>query len=390
MTARGRLLFVVNHTAFFLSHRLPLAEAARADGWDVHVAANPDTVPHDAAARLRIEEAGFPFHSIQLGRGASSLLQDARGFLELFRLYRRVRPTVVHQVTIKPVVFGTIAARLSGVPGVVNAVAGLGFVWLDASFRGRLRRGVIEFVYRAALAHPNCRVIFQNDDDVRWFRRAGIVRDAQVRLIRGSGVDLARFPYRAEVDSSPPLVVLPARMLRDKGVMEFVEAAERLRARGVAARWVLAGDVDVNPASLARDELQAIVSRGIVEWWGHQDDMAPVYAQAAIVCLPSYREGFPKVLLEAAACGRAIITTDVPGCRDAIVPGESGDLVPVRDVNSLADALESLLTDAPRRSRYGARGRAHVESGHGIEGVQAATLTVYRDLIASRVGSVAA
>ena len=388
MKMRGRLLFVVSNTDSFISHRLPLAEAAQADGWEVHVAANPATVPHDHAARQQIEESRFPFHAIQLGRGAASLLQNARGFAELLRLYRRLRPTLVHQVTIKPVVFGTLAARLSGVPAVVNAVAGLGFVWLDPSLRGRLRRGVIEVVYRVALTHPNCRVIFQNDDDVRWFRRARIVRDPQIRMIRGSGVDLGHFPFSAEVESLAPLVVLPARMLRDKGVLEFVEAAERLAARGVSARWALVGDSDANPASLTRDELRAIHARGIVEWWGHRSDMPTVYAEAAVVCLPSYREGLPKVLLEAASCGRAIITTDVPGCRDAILPCETADLVPVRDVEALEHALEALLTDAPRRQRYGARGRVFVESAHGIERVQAATLEVYQDLVASTGGSV--
>jgi glycosyltransferase involved in cell wall biosynthesis len=372
-----RLLIVANVSWFLVSHRLPVAVAAREAGYDVHVAAAPDET---SAA---IEAAGLTFHPIPLRRGAAGLAADLGTLRALAALYRRLRPALVLHVTMKPVVFGGVAARLAGVPHVIGAVAGMGSMFLAAGPAARARVSLVRRLLRFGAAVPGRWFIFQNDADLAEFAAQGIARPDRAVLIRGSGVDLRRFVPAPE-PTGPPVVVLPARMLRDKGVVEFVEAARRLHARGVAARCALVGGADPdNPSAIPPAQLEAWQAEGAVEWWGHRTDMPVVHAQSHVTCLPSYREGMPKALLEAAACGRPIVTTDVPGCRDCVEPGVSGLLVPARDPAALADALEALLGDPARRAAMGRAARARAEREFGIESVVAATLDLFRRCLAA-------
>lgn len=372
------MLFVVNQARFFVTHRLPLAEAARRAGYDVHV-----VVP-DGPGIETIEARGIPVHRVVFDRGGMNPATDARTVAALAALYRRLRPDLVHHVTVKPVLYGSLVARLLGVPAVVNAVSGLGYLELANAWHARVARTAVRRLYRMAFRRRLLRVIFQNPDDRAAFERAGIVRPEQAVLIPGSGVDLDEFtPHPAP--NGRPIVLLPARMLWDKGVGEFVDAARQLRARGCGARFVLVGDTHENPAAVRKPQLLAWTREGVVEWWGQRNDMPAVFAQATVVCLPSYREGCPKALLEAAASGRAIVTTDVPGCRDVVSDGEEGLLVPARDASALARALDRLLTDAELRRACGARARRRAEHEFGMDRVIEATLSIYRDLVAGAV-----
>jgi glycosyltransferase involved in cell wall biosynthesis len=368
-------LFIVNDAGFFVSHRLPIALAARAQGYDVHVATP------DGPGKERILSAGLTFHAIPLRRGRAGVSREVTTFTALVRLYRAVRPDLVHHVTIKPVLYGSMAARITGLRAVVNAVPGLGYVFLAGGFRGRARRSVIMALYRLAFGHPNTWVIFQNRDDSSIFTKARLVTDKRAILIRGSGVDLGVFTLTPEPEG-PITIVCAARLLKDKGIQEFVDAARLLRARGTSVRCVLVGDVDPdNPASCTTDQVQAWVRDGIVEWWGHRTDMPAVFRECHIVCLPSYREGVPKVLLEAAACGRPIVTTDVPGCRDVIQPGETGLLVPARSAAAIAEAIHALATDTATRVRFGVNAR-RLAASFDIQHVVDRTLAVYRSALA--------
>jgi glycosyltransferase involved in cell wall biosynthesis len=380
VTAVTRILYVVNNIEFFRSHRWPLAEGARAAGFDVHVA-TPNG-ENDAAMRA----AGFQHHPFHLARGGQNPLRDGRSLTELVALYRHVRPALVHHVTIKPVVYGGLAARIARVPAVVQAVSGLGYVFMAKGTRARLRRTAVIALYKQAFAHPNLRAIFQNRDDERELCALRIVRPEQAVHIAGSGVDLSAFSVGAPPDKAPALVVLPARTLWDKGVGEFVQAARILRdrARGGSppARFALVGGPDPhNPTAVDPQTLDTWAREGVVEVWGHRTDMPRVLAQAAIVCLPSYREGMPKTLLEACAASRPIVTTDVPGCREAVRNGENGFVVPPRDPNRLADALGTLLDDPDLRQRMGAAGRARAEREFDVRAVVSRTLALYRELM---------
>jgi glycosyltransferase involved in cell wall biosynthesis len=287
----------------------------------------------------------------------------------------------VHNVTIKPILYGSFAARLTGVPGVVNAVSGRGYMFLARGFGASIQRRIVRLLYRAAFDGRNTRVIFQNADDLAAFTGRGLVaRDKTILIEGGSGVDLEL--YRALPEPGPPaIVVLAARLLADKGVREFASAAETLKIRFPHARFVLVGPMDdPNPTVITQKELDRWTRHGSVEWWGKRSDVPEIFAASHIVCLPSYMEGMPKVLLEAAACARPVITTDVPGCRDAIVPGETGLLVPVKDVPALAAAIESLLENAAERTRLGSNGRRLAERRFGVAAVVKRTLDLYDEI----------
>jgi glycosyltransferase involved in cell wall biosynthesis len=272
--------------------------------------------------------------------------------------------------------FGSLACHLLGIRSIVNSVTGLGYIFMEGGGVRRWLRGLIIFSYRLLLRHTW--VIFQNPDDRTVFLGARLVDPQRAALIRGSGVDIQRFYPRPE-PTGLPLVVLPARMLWDKGVGEFVAAARILKLGGLHARFALVGDSDnENPASVHASQLRAWEKEGVIEWWGWKENMDDVYAQAAIVCLPSYREGVPKTLIEAAACGRPIVTTDVPGCREVVRHGENGLLVPVRDAGALAKALFDLLINPKKRNEMGIRSRAIAEKEFSMEMVISQTFALYQ------------
>ena len=377
MSAGRCLLFVVNNPAFFMSHRVPVALAAQTAGYDVHVATM------DGPAVADIQALGMTHHAIPMTRSGKRPLQELGTLLALVRLFRRLRPDVVHLVTIKPVLYGGIAARLARVPGMVAAISGLGFVFLSNSLKMRLVRAVVARLYRIALGHPNSRVIFQNANDRDLLKSLGAVRDEQVVIIRGAGVDLDAFRPTPEPPAPPVVVTMVARLLRDKGVQEFVQAARLLRERGVPVTMQLVGGLDAgNPASATQADVDAWQQDGCVQALGERSDVAALYAAAHIAVLPSYREGLPKSLIEAAACGRAVVTTDVPGCRDAIEPNVTGLLVPVRDAAALADAIARLAEDASLRQAMGAAGRALAEREFDINQVARIHVALYDALSA--------
>jgi glycosyltransferase involved in cell wall biosynthesis len=369
-------LFVVNADWFFVSHRLRLGQACQEAGYEVHVAGGASD-----AAQL-IEAAGMPFHPLSIDRGGTNPLHDLKTLGEMVRLFRRVSPDLVHCVTIKPNLYGGAAARLLRIP-VVHAVSGLGYAFLgEMNLSRRALRDALWLAYRTTFSRARCRVIFQNPTDRDQFVESKIVAREKTVLIAGSGVDTARFSPQPLPDG-PPVVLLPARLLRDKGVVEFVEAARRVKDRFPDARFVLVGRVDEeNPAGIPELEVRAWVGEGVVEWWGpvDNDKMPQIYAQAHLVVLPSYREGLPLAVAEAQAVGRACVTTDVPGCRDAIDPGVSGWLVPVRDAGALAEAMEAALGDREDLVMRSDAAAGFARRKFAQEAVFEATLKLYRDL----------
>lgn len=328
-----------------------------------------------------IRAKGFIHHPIGFARSGQNPLVEFRTLASLVRLFQRIQPDLVHLITIKPVLYGGIAARLGRVPGVVSAVSGLGTVFLADSVMGKLRRWLIAKLYSAAFKQKRLAVIFQNPDDRDTLISLGALQDGDTRLIRGSGVSLAEYPCVPEPDGGKPVVVMAARLLRDKGVFEFVEAARILRNRGVEVQMRLIGSADPgNLTSVTQAELDQWRKEGIVELLGFRSDIAEQYAAANIVCLPSYREGLPKSLVEAAACGRAVVTTDVPGCRDAITPDETGLLIPVKDQVALANAIQKLIENPELRIQMGKAGRALAEDAFSIEQIVAQHLNIYDEV----------
>jgi glycosyltransferase involved in cell wall biosynthesis len=372
---RPKLLLFVSEDWYFWSHRLPLAMAARDAGFEVTVMTRLSS--HEAAMRGH----GLNVEAIRMSRRTVSLRSELRSLGEIVAVYRRLRPDLVHHVAVKPVVFGSIAARIAGIRGVVNALAGLGWVFSDAKNSTGGLRTLVSVAFRVLLRRGQ--VIVQNPDDRQALLRFGIDR-AAISVIKGAGVALDRFVPSAE-PGGEPLILLASRMLWSKGVKEFVEAAGQLRARNTAARFALVGVPDEqNPDAVPITTLEDWNDSGVVEWWGRRNDMPEILAQAHVVCLPSfYREGVPKVLIEAAACGRAIVTTATPGCREIVRQGENGLLVPPRDAGALADAIGWLISHPHERRQMGVRGRTIAETEFSVESVNRATLAVYQQALSA-------
>ncbi|HEY3354167.1 MAG TPA: glycosyltransferase family 4 protein [Polyangia bacterium] len=379
-----RLLFLVTEEWYFRSHRLGLARAARDAGFEVWAATR------GAKYRAAIEAEGI--HMVPLRyfvRRNDALLREALAVAELTRLYRRVRPDIVHQVGLKPIVHGTLAARLAGVPAVVNAVTGLGYAFAATGLERRALARLIVLALRVLQPSQRSIMIFQNETDRRELLRLGVVDPGRAVLIQGSGVELPP-PRLAPPTGDPPLVVIAARMIRDKGVGELVAAGRLLKERGVPCRIALVGAPDPhNPATFTERELRAWCDEGVVEWWGQREDVPAILAGADVACLPSYREGLSKFLLEAAAASLPIVTSDAPGCRELVREGENGLLVPVGDAAALAAALERLARRPAERAAFGARSRVLV-APFTADRVVADTLAVYQRLLGPHRGVAAA
>jgi glycosyltransferase involved in cell wall biosynthesis len=372
------LLYVDHHVDDFLRHRLELAASLKRLGFDVHVAV-PNEPRMDEIAR-----SGFPVHPYYLRRLSANALDEARSISSLVTLYRRLRPSFVQHVGVKPALYGGVAARLSDVPAVMTCFTGLGYLFNAEPLSARLLRVLATKGLRFSFNHPNHRVILQNENDRRVLLSSGIVTEEQTVVIRGSGVDLSRFAYQPE-HADPPVALMAARLLWDKGVGEFVEAARGLRRRNLNVRFVLAGEPDAgHPTAIPKATLQDWHASRDIEWLGWYDDMPNLLARSHIVCLPSYYgEGIPRILLEASACGRAIVTADSPGCRDIVRSGQNGLLVAARDHESLAAAVARLVENPALRARMGRQGREIAAAEHSLTQVIAAYTSVCASLVSS-------
>jgi glycosyltransferase involved in cell wall biosynthesis len=375
-------LFVHTDSRHLLTHRLRLIETVRDLGFAVHVAA-------PAGPELdQVKAAGYSVHAIPLNTRSQDPFSQLETLATLIRLYRRVRPDLIHHESLKPVAYGGIASRLSKIPAVINSLTGLGYVFVSRGRLADIRRALVLRLLRVALAHPNQSTIVQNPDDAAFLVRSGLVSSERAVVIRGSGVDVSLFAPSPEPDGIP-LVVLASRMLREKGIADFVEAARILKSKGVRARFVLVGRTDEDhPGAIPTKELEAWESSGIVEWWRGRawKDMPEIMTASSVVCLPSrYGEGVPMTLIEAAATSRPIVTTNSRGCREVVRDGENGFVVPIGDVDALAAAHERLLADRQLRARMGERGRQLAVNEFSIERVVADTLSVYGRTRAERI-----
>ncbi|WP_413204484.1 glycosyltransferase family 4 protein [Rhodospirillum sp. A1_3_36] len=367
------VLFLVTEDWAFWRHRRPMARAARDAGFQVSVACRV----HEH--RARIEAEGFRVLPLPWNRQGVNPFEELVLLAKVIALLRREKPDLLHNVAIKPAVHGSLGALVAGTPAVVTTVAGLGYIYVSDSFKARCLRAVFTPLFRILFNQRKRMLMVQNTDDRAFFVDQGIVSADRIALIPGSGVDVDLFPLAPEPEG-PPLFVYVGRMLADKGLRELAGAARLLKERGVPFRLALVGEPDAgNPATLDEATLRAWQTEGLLEWWGHRDDIPALWRESHVAVLPTfYREGLPKALLEAAAAGRPCVTTDAPGCRDFVVDGETGILVPPRSVEPLAEAMAALATDAETRVRMGAAARARVIDGFSAEAIGAQTVALYR------------
>lgn len=374
--SRPRLLILISNGHFFLSHRLPIARAAQEAGFDVAIAC-PDDASHEV-----ILAHGFDHIPFTMRRRGATIFSELATLIGMARAIHNVRPDVIHLVTSKPIIYGGLLARLLGIPAV-SSISGLGYVFIGKGVKLAAMRTLVILGYRLSLSRSHSIAIFQNNSDLSLFQKLGILKRGRFRLVPGSGVDLNAI-RPTPLPNGPTVVVLPARLLRDKGVLEFVEAARILRGEGVDCIFRLVGDPDPgNPTSITDDELAAWQAEGVVEHRPYTRDIGGELAQCHIVALPSYREGFPKTLIDAAAASRACATSDVPGCRDAIVPGETGILFPPRDSKAMAEAIRPLIASRQWQAKMGHSARAHAEAHFAIADVVRQNLAIYRELLSA-------
>ena len=365
-----KVILFANTDWYLYNFRRDLALALRGQGHQVVL------VSPGGEYVARLQAMGLRWLSFDLSRRGMNPFKELAAIIRLTRLYHRERPDITHHFTIKPVLYGSLAAQFTGIAAVVNSITGLGYIFVPSGNLKRLFKWFVQLFYRIVMRRTQ--VIFENAEDRDTFLHQGIVIPEKAHLIAGVGIDTERFKP-ATTSGDPPVALLASRMLWDKGVGEFVEAARLIRTRGVPARFALAGRNDPgNPSSIPEAQLEAWREEKAIEWWGWQEDMPAVLAKADIVCLPSYyREGVPTILIEAAACGRPLVATDMPGCRDIVQDGVNGILVPVRDSSALARALRTLLESPSLRQNMGARGRQITEQRFSSKAVLAETLAVY-------------
>ena len=370
---------VINDPVFFLSHRKDIATKSLEEGYDVYIA----TGPGDAIKE--IESLGLKHHLLPLNRSGTNPINEIKSIYSLFKLITKIKPSICHFVTIKPVIYGGFVTRLSPVKGVVFAISGLGSSFTGDGFKSSILLSIVKLMYRFALNQQNSRVIFQNNNDKSILLDSKVVKEKNSVLIKGSGVELAKYSYTLASENSSITVVMACRLLKEKGVFEFIQAAEILKSRNLDINFKLIGEIDLgNPKTVTAFEIETWKKDSSVDIMGFCDDMPTQIKNSDIVVLPSYYgEGLPKVLIEAAACGRAVITTDHPGCRDAILPNETGLLIPIKSPEALADAIYKLYTNPDLRIRMGERGRLLAEQEFDVISVVKKHLEIYDELLES-------
>tara|TARA_B100000989_G_scaffold178066_1_gene133718 strand:- start:407 stop:1543 length:1137 start_codon:yes stop_codon:yes gene_type:complete len=374
---KKKILFLVNDLSFFISHRLQIAESVIALGYSVFVGYGELGSCKISFLKNRNIEAMY----IPIDRAGMNPFKEIGSLFLILRLFLKIKPDIVHLVTIKPYLYGGIIARIAGVKCVVSSVSGLGTLFIEEKFNIKLLRTLLYPIYKYAFNHPNQMVIFQNKDDLNKFTNKKILKSSKSIIINGSGVELQNFS-NFEEPLGTPIVCFAARLIKDKGVFEYIAAARLIKKRGIEAKFLLAGDLDTkNPTGLNLKELQQIKNEELIEVLGYQNEISVLYANSNIICLPSYREGLPKSLIEAAAASRAVVTTDVPGCRDAIIPNKTGILVPVKDVDKLAEAIIWLIQNPSKRVKMGKAGRQLAEEKFQIKKVIENHLSIYSDLL---------
>lgn len=377
-TNKKRILFLVTEDWYFYSHRLCIARAARKIGYDVLI-----------ATRFKnhfelLKNEGSKLIPISLKRKSTNPIKEILSILEIYKIYKREKPDIVHHIAIKPVLYGSWAARIARVPAIVNTIPGLGYIFFANEWKAKILKPVIKLAYKSALSIKRSCVIFQNSEDRKSFVDSNIIKEKQSTIIKGSGVDASIFKPAPE-QKGKPIVLLASRMIWDKGVGELVKAARILKKDSVICRVVLVGDPDhENPTSISKDTLNKWNSGGIVECWGFKKDMIKTFEKVHIFVLPSYGEGIPKVLIEAAASGRPIVASDRPGCREIVHHNINGLLVPPRDEKALAEAIKYLVHNPEARKRMGKKGREIAVSEFSEEKVVKETLAVYKRLLSAK------
>jgi len=373
-----KILFVVNELNFFLSHRLSIAKEASINGYSVHLAIENKKLTKVENEHLK----DFQIHNYYVSRSNLNIIFEIFTFISLFFLIKKVNPHLVHLITMKPIIYGGIINRILNIKSQVISVTGMGYIFINKKkMKIRLLNFIVKNLLKFAINHKNQKIIVQNSSDLNEFLRIKKISDKNFILIPGSGVNLNLFNYIPE-NKNNNLIIMVCRLLKDKGVYEFIEAEKKIRNKNIKARFWLVGNIDLsNPSSLSSKDIENIKKDSKVKFLGFRKDISRLYKYSNIAVLTSYREGFPKSLIEASACGRPIITTDVPGCRDSIINNVTGILINKKNSQQLCDAIELLLKNNTLRKKMGYQARINAENKYDINDVIFKHMEIYNKLI---------
>ena len=377
-----KLLFNITEDWFFCSHFLERALAAKEEGYSIFVLCKENN------KKNIIESYGINFYNIPFNRKSINPIYELYILLKIIYLYKKIKPDLVHHVAAKPIIYGSIAAKFCRIKSVLNAPVGLGYVFSSDTFKAKVLRPILIFLFKKFINTHNGKnqrnkVIFENFDDLNYFIKIGAVKRDYASVIRGAGVKVSKkiFKNKNKNKKVIPTITLLARMLKDKGVREFVAAAKLLNSNKLNGRFLLVGDTDkLNPSSLKKSTLKKWDEEKIIEWKGWVDDTEKILKETDILCLPSYREGLPKALIEGAALGLPIVTTNTVGCRDVVQDGVNGFLVPVKNIDQLAKKLYELIINKKLREKMGKESYGIALTKFDSSIIISQTLKVYGEL----------
>ena len=371
---KKKIIFLINVDRFLVSHRLPIAKQLLLDGYEVHVAT--EFTRH----KKMLINMGFKVHNISFNRNSLNFLKLILPIFQIFFLIRRIKPTIIHLISLKPIILGGFVSFISPVKFMVISITGLGSMFIKKGIFHRLREGIFNLFYRIVFLFPNLKVILQNKDDLNNLIKKTNLKKSKIEIIKGSGVDLKNLKF-SKIPKSKPVILMASRIIADKGVFEYVKSIQYLKRYNFKGKFYLVGDIDfANPSAIKKSTINYWHKNKIVHYVKHQEKISNMIKKSTIVVLPSYREGFPKILMEAAACGRPVVTTDVPGCRDAIIKNITGILVPPRNYITLAKEIKNLCNNRKKLETFGNAARKHALENFDINHVVSRHLYIYKSL----------
>ena len=373
-----KILFIISEDWYFVSHRLALAKSAIQVGYNVALLSRY-TNHRKAIENANIETIDWP-----LDRSSKNPIKELIAIISVISSIRQFRPSIIHSVAMKPVIYSSIASLFTGLDNRIFALAGLGFVFTSNKSYAKILRPFLKVIFSLLFKGKKTKLILQNPDDQRQLLSEGVINPKNIRLIRGAGVDTKTFSFKT-IPSNMPIIILPSRMLWSKGIQDFIDCAKVINIDNIMARFVLVGTPDdQNPDSISTQLLTEWHKDGVIEWWEFQSDMPNVFHQSTIVCLPTtYGEGLPKSLLEAASCGRPIVAYDVPGCREIVKDGYNGYLVQPKSIDGLVEAIILLINNYKLCVQMGKDGRKLVKKYFTQEKIAQETMAVWDEVLAS-------
>jgi len=371
---KNKIIFLVNVDSFFVSHRLPIAKQLLLDGYEVHIAT--EFTRH----KKMLLKLGFKVHSISFNRNSMNLLKVIFPVFQIFFLIKRIKPTIIHLISLKPIILGGLVSLISPVNSMVISITGLGSMFIRKGIFYKIRENIFNLIYRVIFLFPNLKVILQNKDDLDYLIKKTSLKRNKIEIIKGSGVDLKTLKF-SKIPKRKPIILMASRIIADKGIFEYVKSIQYLKKYNFKGKFYLVGDIDfANPSAIKKSIINYWHKNKIINYAKHQTKISSIIKKSTIVVLPSYREGFPKILMEAAACGRPVITTNVPGCKDVIVNDITGILVPPRNHIALAKAIKNLCNNRKKLETFGRAARKHALKNFDIKHVVSRHLHIYKSL----------